>query len=152
MSTNARKEANLYATLSNFITDISRAKCQLWPLQRFGINHKEFFVLLSWLRTNQRRSSNQPPPDWPSCGGNDKLYLTYRKITDQGQTREMETSGCGPMMTVIMQEHWRETSKINGMSMIDSTFFLVIMNAKKSSGIHHKQQLITFDVWYTFLA
>lgn len=45
----------------------------------------------------------------------------------------METSGCGPMITVIMQEHWRGTSKINGMSMIDLILFLVTMNAKASS-------------------
>ena len=38
------------------------------------------------------------------------------------------------------------------MSMIDLILFLVIMNAKASSGIHHNQQLNTFDVWYTFLS
>lgn len=150
MSTNAWKEAYLHTVFSIFITDIPRAKCKSWPLRRFDINHEEFFVLRSSLRTSQRRSGNQLQSDWPSRGGNDMLYLKYRKIMNQGQTREIETSGGGLMITIIIQEYWRTTSRINGTSIIDIIFFLALMDTKESSGIHHNQQLSTFDVWHTF--
>lgn len=69
---------------------------------------------------------------------------------NQGQTREIETSGGGLMITIIIQEYWRSNSRINGTSIIDIIVFLALMDTQEPSGIHHNQQLNTFDVWYTF--